>query len=367
MKKYKNLYIAATSQHVGKTTSTLGLVSAFKQKGVNIGYCKPVGQKFLDINNLRVDKDAVLFSDLLKFELNPDVHSPVILGKGATTAFLDHEETYHLEDDILFAKESLENMHELTLYEGTGHPGVGSVVNLSNADVAKLVDAEVIMIVEGGIGNTIDMLHMCTSLFRERNVPISGVIINKVHDDRIDKIRHYVGKYLDKVNIPLLGLIPYDRSMVSPILKSVADATKSDVTHNIDRLNNKVEEILAGSLIDVDSLGSYNNLLLVVSTARVDEAIKKIEFITDKIGLDHSPLSGIVATGVGYISNESFAYINKHHIPLLRTSLDTYGSVINISKIEVKINRQTPWKVRRAIELINNHVDLDFVLDKCRL
>ena len=62
--KYKSIYVAASSQHVGKTTSTLGLVSAFQDLGINVGYCKPVGQKFLELGNLRVDKDALLFADL---------------------------------------------------------------------------------------------------------------------------------------------------------------------------------------------------------------------------------------------------------------------------------------------------------------
>jgi len=35
--KYKNIYVAATSQHIGKTTSTLGIVSAFMKKGPQSG------------------------------------------------------------------------------------------------------------------------------------------------------------------------------------------------------------------------------------------------------------------------------------------------------------------------------------------
>ena len=67
--KYRNLYIAASSQHVGKTTSTLGLTSTFIQKGLNVGYCKPVGQKFLKFQDLSVDKDTLLFADLINFDI----------------------------------------------------------------------------------------------------------------------------------------------------------------------------------------------------------------------------------------------------------------------------------------------------------
>jgi len=82
--KYKNIYVAATSQHVGKTTTTLGLTAAYLSKGIEIGYCKPVGQKYVTSNDVIVDKDCVLFADLIGFEMDPTIHSPVILPRGAT-------------------------------------------------------------------------------------------------------------------------------------------------------------------------------------------------------------------------------------------------------------------------------------------
>ncbi|HHH54660.1 MAG TPA: hypothetical protein ENK91_13445, partial [Bacteroidetes bacterium] len=150
--KYKNIYVAATSQHVGKTTSTLGIVDSFKNMGLNVGYAKPVGQQFLDLGNLRVDKDIILFSDLLGFDIVPEVHSPVILGKGATERFLDSPQTYDYPERILKANKILNETYDLTVYEGTGHPGVGTVTGVNNAKVAKMLDAGVIMVVEGGIG-----------------------------------------------------------------------------------------------------------------------------------------------------------------------------------------------------------------------
>ncbi len=364
---YKSIYVAATSQHVGKTTSTLGLVAAFMKKGVKVGYCKPVGQKSLYLNNMEVDKDAILFADLMKFKLEADVHSPVILGKGATAAFIDNPENYAYPERIKHAREALDGDNELVIYEGTGHPGVGSIVELSNADVAKMIDASVIMVVEGGIGSTIDMLSLCLAKFQMLNIPIMGIIINKVKPSKIDKVSTYVGKYLEGLGLPLLGVIPYDKSLAFPLMKTVAKAINGVVSFNDDQLDNKVEDILAGSLIDLGELKSSKDLLLVVSAQRVGDAIAKIESISNLVGLDKSPLSGIVATGHGSITGPCLEYIQEHKIPVVRTSLDTYGSVLKISRIEVKINRSTPWKVARAIELIEKNVDMDELLERARI
>ncbi|MCO6461429.1 MAG: AAA family ATPase [Saprospiraceae bacterium] len=361
--RYKNIYVAATNQHIGKTTSTLGLVAAFINSGLDVGYCKPVGQQSLNFHDLIVDKDTILFADLIRFSIRPEIHSPVILGSGATTAFLDNPNEFNYVDKIKYAQSVLQQEHELTIYEGTGHPGVGSIVNLSNAEVASLVNAGVIMVVDGGIGSTIDRLNMSLSLFREKNVDIIGVIVNKVEENKIEKIRYYLGKALSKMDLPLLGLMPYDKTLGYPIMKSILDAIKGEVLYNSDMLNNKVEDILAGSLMDVEQLRSDKGLLLVVSTGRVNEALEKLERISKMAGIHESPLTGIVATGEGTINTKSIQYIENNRIPLISTSLDTYGSVIKISRIEVKINLNTPWKVKRSIELINHNVDLNAILD----
>lgn len=365
--KAKSLYVAATNQHVGKTTSTLGLVSVFKKQGINIGYCKPVGQRFLDLKNIRVDKDTLLFADLLGFELVPDYHSPVILGQGATTAFLDDPSRFHFEDDILHASRYLKEHHDFVIFEGTGHPGVGSVVNLSNADVARLVHASVIMIVEGGIGSTIDRLNVSIAMFREQKVPILGVIVNKVFPDKIEKVRYYVGKKLKEMNLPLLGVMPYDETLAHPIISTICDAVNGTVIENLDQVERQVEDIMAGSLIDINRIKRSKNILLVVGADRVNTSIHKIDLLSQVNDIEKSPLAGIVATGEGEINEASIDYIKRHQLPLIRTHLDTFGSVIKISRIEVKINLNTPWKIDRAITLIEENIDLPQIMNSMQI
>ena len=363
--RYRNIYVAASSQHVGKTTSTLGLVSNYLHKDINVGYCKPVGQKFL--RDTLVDKDTLLFADLINFDIKPEHHSPVVLPSSTVTDLIKHPDDNDFEQRILNAKKHLNDTHELTIYEGTGHPGVGSVAGLSNARVAKLLDAGVIMIVEGGIGSTIDMLHMCTSLFREEKVPLIGVIINKVRTDKLEKVREYLTIWLERQGIPLLGIMPYDERLAYPLMSTVAASIKATVEFHDHKLDNRVENMLAGSLVDVKELKTFQNLLLIASIRTINRAIKKVRSFSELKGVKDCPLSGVIVTGVGDLDAESLDYIKENQLPLLRTNLDTYGAVLKISRIEVKINRHTPWKVNRAIELIKSNVDLDSVLESSKL
>jgi len=364
MKKFDSIYVAASRQHVGKTTSTLGLAYSLMRHDLDVGYCKPVGQSYVDLRDLRVDKDTILFADLIHFDIRPEVHSPVILGKGATTSFLDNPQDFDYEWRIEMARDTLERNKELTIYEGTGHPGVGSVVNLSNAKVARMVGAKVIFIVEGGVGSTVDMLNMSLALFREERVPILGVIVNKVREDKTDYVRHYVKKYLDQIGIPLLGVLPYDPTLAYPVMRTVCRAVNGTVLSNEDCLDNKVADILAGSVLDRSKIEKRSDLLLVVSAPRLGDAIRKMRQINEELELEKTPLSGIITTGKGELDRDALAYIADHGIPHVHTDLDTYGCVLKISRIEVKINRSTPWKVKRAIELIHDNVDLPALIER---
>lgn len=357
----KGFYVAATNQHVGKTTSTLGLAAIFRGMGYNVGYCKPVGQQFLDLDNLRVDKDTLLFADLLGFKLKPNLHSPVILGDGATAAYLDTPQEFQFKSDVLKAAEFLKKEHEMVIYEGTGHTGVGSVVNLSNADVARILDLGVVMIVEGGIGSTIDRLNMSLSMFREQNVPIIGIIINKVRPEKMDKIKHYVSIKLQEMGLPILGFIPYDKTMAFPIIKSILNPIKGEITINEHMMYNKVEDIISGSIVEMNNLSGLKNQLLVVAADKTDEVVEKFIHWAEEQPHHSCPLSGIIATGNGSHSAQTEEYVKANEIPFIRTELDTLGTVLKISNIEVKINLKTPWKISRAIELIKENIDLNLL------
>lgn len=367
------IFVAATGQHVGKTTSTLGLVSNLQEMGYQTGYCKPLGQKHVTVDGVRADKDALLFSKFIQFSIDPDIHSPVILSQGITKKFIETPEQFNFTDRIRKAAKVLENQFEIVVYEGTGHPGVGSVVDLNNAKVAKMLGASVIMIVEGGIGNTIDRLNISLSLFREQQVPLLGVIVNKVKPEKLEQTRYYIQKKLDQTNIPLLGVVPYEQALSFPIMDTVLHAVDGKVLANSEFLNNRIEGILAGSLVDIDEIANSENILLVASIKRLNEAIEKIETISKLKNLKGSPLSGIIVTGDGRhakwydMGDLTNPYFSEHNIPVITTKLDTYGSVVKISRIEVKINTRTPWKVKRAIHLIKDSVDFPLILDQLNI
>jgi BioD-like phosphotransacetylase family protein len=148
-----------------------------------------------------------------------------------------------------------------------------------------------------------------------------------------------------------------------PVLQTIMDSVKGTAIYNADRLNNMVEGFIAGSLISPEELkGKSENLLLVVGVNRLDLAIEDTLNVMHNLGIKKPPFSGIIATGYGHVGDDTVKFVGEFKIPLIHTMLETYGAVVKIARIEVKINQQTPWKVRRAIEMIEHNIDLDYIL-----
>jgi hypothetical protein len=131
--------------------------------------------------------------------------------------------------------------------------------------------------------------------------------------------------------------------------------------HNLD---NKIENIVSGSLIEKKEFDDLQNLLLIVSHRRLESSIQSLIDIDKKNPQQDLKWAGIIVNGENDFMEELQRsvphqdYIMMNEIPLIATQLDSYGSALRINQMEVKINTRTPWKSRRAVELIKEHVDL---------
>jgi BioD-like phosphotransacetylase family protein len=224
------IYVAATKQHVGKTSTSLALMSGLQKRFDAVGFMKPVGQVYLPVweddlgREIQADKDVVVMRQ--HFGLDPLPYrymSPVLIPKGYTRNYLDGKisEDKH-EELVREAYENVARSSDVVLCEGTGHAAVGSIVGASNARVASWLGAEMVLVANGGLGSAFDELELNHVLCQHHNVPIAGVIINKVHRDKYEQTKHYIEKALDKHwGVPLLGCIPDRPFLGCPALKDL--------------------------------------------------------------------------------------------------------------------------------------------------
>jgi len=163
----RRIFVAATRMNDGKTTACLGLFAALQHLYPRVGFIKPVGQRYVEVEGHKVDEDSYLLEMIYKVQVPIESMSPITIDPTFTRRFLSRpEETYALlVDKISRAFDRVSWEKDFTLIEGTGHAGVGSVFDLSNARVASILDAKVVLVCPGGIGRPIDEIALNKALF----------------------------------------------------------------------------------------------------------------------------------------------------------------------------------------------------------
>ena len=73
----KKLFVAATRQNEGKTTISLGLLAALAELRPPVGFIKPVGQRYVEVDGVRVDEDVALMSAIFRLGDSLQDMSPV--------------------------------------------------------------------------------------------------------------------------------------------------------------------------------------------------------------------------------------------------------------------------------------------------
>src|SRR6202453_4852961 len=212
------IFIAATRQNDGKTTTSLGLISALQTYFPRIGYIKPVGQRFVEIEEQKIDEDTVLMDAVYRLNTPLVDMSPIAVEPDFTRKYLQAANNEALVKKIQKAFDRVSWEKDFVLCEGSGHAGVGSVFDLSNARVAKLLGAKVIIVSQGGIGKPIDEIALNQALFEKEGVEVIGVILNKVIGEKLEYITDFARKGLKRKGLDLLGVIPHQRVLSSPTI-----------------------------------------------------------------------------------------------------------------------------------------------------
>lgn len=224
----QTIFVLGTDRDIGKTVTCIGIIakllSAEHGHSIDeIGYIKPVGQQTVTVLGgdgvpIEADKDAVLITSLMGIEGDGyDTMSPVVLRGGVTASFIDEAASGDAEkgrevllERIREAYEHVASGKEIVLVEGTGQPGVGSVMGISNGDVINAlremgVPVFVIVVTGGGIGSAIDQVFPHLMALDHLGTRVDGLIINGVYPSKMDKIRHYLTTYYDRVMTSLYG------------------------------------------------------------------------------------------------------------------------------------------------------------------
>ncbi|MCX6349379.1 MAG: AAA family ATPase, partial [Candidatus Aureabacteria bacterium] len=333
----KKVYIGATRQNDGKTVLSLGLMHALGKKVSSIGFIKPVGQQYLIVNGDKIDKDVILMSRLYNLSDSLVDMSPIAIPAGFTEDYIHSPREEELHQRVLSSFEKVARGKDLVLIEGTGHAGVGAVFDLSNAEVARLLGAKVILVSVGGVGRPIDEILLNKAMFDQNGVEILGVIINQVKKDKYEKISTLVRKSLQSRGLEVLGVVPFDPILSSPTVAEIVKAINGEVISGGNKVNEGAGKFVIGAMPLSTAFDYFTGRYLLITPGNREDLI--LAALSHALAGDESQvfLSGIVITGGVLPHRNILNLVRKTDFPLITVKDDIYTTTTKITNLILKL------------------------------
>ena len=355
----KKIFIAATGQHTGKTTISISLMHLARKKYSRVGFIKPIGPKCVSYHGITMDMDAALMASV--YGLNHDIRymSPVVLPRGTTQKYLDHEFPVDYQKELLVtAIRELEKRHDLLIIEGSGHGGVGSILGLNNAQVARLADSPVLMITNGGIGNVVDSVELNLALYEKHQADVRMVLVNKLAPEKREVTLRYLGKAYHGSSLKVSGAFDYSEILANPTLQNISRLLKHPLHGKPDARHRIVHHIHLGAASSQTVIDHLMKSTLLITTSSRDELLVTASSLYN-IPSYHDKVAGLVIPGHSPVSAISQSILDESGIPYIRihkSTAEVYSALLDHVS---KITAEDTEKLNLLHSLAESHINFE--------
>jgi len=358
----RKIFIAATKQNDGKTTVSLGIIRNLQQKFSKVGFIKPIGQRYLEEDGLKIDEDSILIEEVCGIKSGLKDMSPIAVEKGFTEKYIAKPDKKSISKQIRDSFHRVSKGQDLVVIEGTGHAGVGSVFDHSNATVAKLLGSKVIIISSGGVGRPIDEIVLNKALFEKEGVKVIGVIINKVLPNKFERISRLVRKGLERKGVDVLGVLPYEPMLARPSIGQILEETDFHVLCGGQYLERSVNKVIVAAMEPSDAAGYISEDSLMITPGDRQDMIMIGLNCFGESGNKKLKICGMILT-CGIIPEPPIMdLLIKAQIPVLLSRSDTYDVATCVHDITVKLRSCDKDKIDSVVKLIKENVDFKKIL-----
>ncbi|HBA90072.1 MAG TPA: cobyrinic acid a,c-diamide synthase [Geobacter sp.] len=341
----KKIFIAATGQHCGKTTISLSLIHLARKKYARVGFIKPIGPKLLMLDGVEMDMDAALIASIYGLEEDRRLMSPVVLGRGYTKKYLSGQIAPEAPlESIKQACRELEAKNDFLIIEGSGHGGVGSVVGINNAQIARTLDAPVIMVASGGIGCVIDSVQLNLSLFQQHGADVKLVLVNKLIPKKREETLGYLNTFFESRQQKVAGAFDYSSILANPTLLDLSKLLQLPIRGDQDGRSRIIHNIQLGAASSQRVIDTLQESTLLITTSSRDELLVTASALYN-IPAYRSKLAGLVIPGSAPVSAITQKILDDSNIPYIRSMENTAHVFITLTEHISKITADDQEKI----------------------
>lgn len=350
----RSLYIACTQAGGGKTAIAAALCLALRERGLNVGYFKPVGTAPASTKDEGLpasDQDATFVAELLGMEDDPTDVCPVVLDEDMLHDVFGEPGIDPLKR-ITAAYERVTRDKDIVVCEGLGEIWQGRFLRASGADIVTRLDLATLLIAKFAGARLLDDVLYVNEALKQR---LLGVLFNMVPESRLGLVREQYVPLLADAGVATYGIVAAHPRLAAVSVGEVVQALDGAYLCGDDLGGELVETYMIGAMNPAHALRYFQatpNKAVVVGGDRTKIILSALE----------TPTVLIVLTG-GYVPEASvLARARERGVALVSVPGDTVRAADGFRHLFSGMRVRERAKVALMTKIVTESLDLDRLL-----
>jgi BioD-like phosphotransacetylase family protein len=242
---------------------------------------------------------------------------------------------------------------DLVVVEGADNVETGSVVDVTDVDIAEALDASVVLV--SGYDDVRDVDGVLAT-GEHIGDHLEGVLFNAVADAAMDELHDDVMPFLDGRGVPVLGALPRVQSLAGVTIEDLVGRIGADVLTSEAPLDTHVERFTVGAMGGNSALDQFRRTRDAVMISGGDRS----EIQT--AALQASGIKAILLTGGFRPPSAVLGRAEEQGVPVLLVQSDTRTTIDRVEDVFRTGRTNTEGAVREMESLLADGIDVEGLL-----
>ena len=360
----RTFFLAPTRYGVGLTSVTLGLVRALDNLGLRVKFFKPIAQ--LHIGDKGPERSTKLVQRIMDHEPPTPISSHY-----AENLLGDNKGDVLMEEIVaLFDKAAKDS--EVIVVEGLVPTRDMPYANRLNSDIAKTINADIILVSEPGedsLEDLADKLEIAADSFGGiKNPKVIGYTLNKLDSESLSKLvsdgQFKALPEFTRKSFQPLGYIPWDSALSSPRTLDIAEHLNAEIINKGEMDTRRVTSYTLSARTPSNMIHHLKPGNLVITPGDRDDII----MATCLSALNGVPLSGLLLTSGIQPSKPIMDLCAKaidSGLPVLLTESDSYRTATQLDRMHNELPIDDHIRVENVMNTVASHLNTEWFKKHC--
>jgi phosphate acetyltransferase len=370
------LFIAPTDINTGLTSISLGLIRAFDQLGLKVAICKPIAKTTENKRQRSID--------LIAYATGQEPPKPISLQQAQNMVGEGKQD--RLMEEVIAMHRQVRADADVVIVEGLEPDRSEPYTARLNVEMAKTLDAEIILVASPAqrtMAQFKEHVDMAKNVFGgDKNRNLLGCIINKINAPNnpaipiksqglVDanpvstEILKRQFNNIETDGFKVLGLIPWDASLVAPRTKDIAEYLQANIINDCALETSRVRRISLCARTVPNMVTALQPGTLVVTPGDRDDILLAAAMAS----ANGVPLAGVLLTSNLPPDERVMKLLmpSLKQLPVLSVESDTFQTASQLSHMNDGVQADDSERVESIMNHIADHLDTEFLRERLQI